>query len=160
MERILADCLDQVPEDLPTAVRERYQLAQAGWAMRTIHFPASWEELEVARRRLVFEELFYFSAGLELMRKRRSRGTGVVCRSGDLTAFYATLPFQLTGAQRRAAQEAAPGSDRRRSYEPTAPGGCGQRKNRGGSGLRLADGPERVPVRHDGALPKFWPGST
>lgn len=107
VERILADCLDQVPEDLPTAVRERYQLAQAGWAMRTIHFPASWEELEVARRRLVFEELFYFSAGLELMRKRRSRGTGVVCRSGDLTAFYATLPFQLTGAQRRAAQEAA-----------------------------------------------------
>ena len=107
LERILADCVEQIPDDLPAAVRERYQLAQAGWALRTIHFPASWEELEIARRRLVFEELFYFSAGLELMRKRRSRGTGVVCRSGDLTGFYKTLPFQLTGAQRRSAEEAA-----------------------------------------------------
>ena len=66
----LTDCVDQIPEDLPPGVRSRYHLAQAGWAVPSVHFPASWEELELARRRLVFEELFYFSAGLELLLRR------------------------------------------------------------------------------------------
>ena len=106
VERGLTDCVDQIPEDLPPGVRSRYHLAQAGWAVRSVHFPASWEELELARRRLVFEELFYFSAGLELLRKGRVQEAGPACVDGDLTAFYRLLPFQLTGAQRRAAAEA------------------------------------------------------
>lgn len=53
VERGLTDCVDQIPEDLPPGVRSRYHLAQAGWAVRSVHFPASWEELELARRRLV-----------------------------------------------------------------------------------------------------------
>ena len=107
VERALSDCGEAVPEALPPAVRGRYRLAQSGWAIRRIHFPGSWEELEVARRRLIFEELFYFAAGLELLRRGRDRETGVRCPDGDLTEFYRLLPFTLTGAQRRAAEEAA-----------------------------------------------------
>lgn len=59
------------------------------------------------RRRLVFEELFYFSIGLALLRQRRTAEVGIRCANGDLRGFYALLPFQLTGAQRRAAEDAA-----------------------------------------------------
>ena len=107
VDRALEDCGEQIPDAMPPAVRQRYQLAQAAWSVRQIHFPDSWETLEVARRRLIFEELFYFSAGLELMRKGRDREPGPVCQDGDLTGFYALLPFTLTNAQRRAAEEAA-----------------------------------------------------
>lgn len=107
VRRVLPDCLEQLTDDLPETVRKRYKLAQIGYAIRCIHLPGSWEELEVARRRLVFEELFYFSAGLGLLRQRRSQGQGPTCRNGDLTGFYESLPFSLTGAQKRAAEEAA-----------------------------------------------------
>lgn len=104
-------CLNQPgaewPEDLPPAIRQRYQLATRTYAVRIAHFPPSWEELAIARRRLVFEELFYFSIGLALLRQRRTEEAGIRCASGDLSGFYALLPFQLTGAQRRAAEDAA-----------------------------------------------------
>ena len=107
----VAWCLEQPwaewPEDLPQTIRQRYQLATRTYAVRIAHFPPSWEELAVARRRLVFEELFYFSIGLALLRQRRTEEEGIRCASGDLRDFYALLPFQLTGAQRRAAEDAA-----------------------------------------------------
>ena len=58
----VAWCLEQPwaewPEDLPQTIRQRYRLATRTYAVRIAHFPPSWEELAVARRRLVFEELF------------------------------------------------------------------------------------------------------
>ena len=107
----VAWCLEQPwaewPEDLPQTIRQRYHLATRTYAVRIAHFPPSWEELAIARRRLVFEELFYFSIGLALLRQRRTEEEGIRCASGDLRDFYALLPFQLTGAQRRAAEDAA-----------------------------------------------------
>ena len=104
-------CLEQPElepvEALPQTIRQRYQLASRSYAVRTAHVPPSWEALAIARRRLIFEELFYFSIGLALLRQRRTQEQGVQCASGDLSGFYALLPFQLTGAQRRAAEEAA-----------------------------------------------------
>ncbi len=107
----VAWCLEQPwaewPEDLPQTIRQRYRLATRTYAVRIAHLPPSWEELAVARRRLVFEELFYFSIGLALLRQRRTAEVGIRCANGDLRGFYALLPFQLTGAQRRAAEDAA-----------------------------------------------------
>ena len=54
-------CLDQLPDVLPHTVRERCRLAQTGYAYENIHFPADFEALELARRRLIFEELFVLS---------------------------------------------------------------------------------------------------
>ncbi len=103
---VLADCGAQVTDDLPEAIRRTYHLAGAGYALQTIHFPKNFEELEVARRRLVFEELFFFVTGLVRMKGRRAAGRGYPCRDGDLQDYMDTLPFPLTGAQRRAIREA------------------------------------------------------
>ena len=64
----LDQCRD-LPEDvLPDGIRQAHHLCYAGFAYENIHFPASEEALDTARRRLVFEELFLLSCGLSLLR--------------------------------------------------------------------------------------------
>ena len=106
VRRSLDACLAQLPDVLPHAVRERNGLAQTGYAYENIHFPKDFEALELARRRLIFEELFVLACTLGKMRGERSKEPGIRMEPSDLTRFWASLPFAPTGAQRRAAEEA------------------------------------------------------
>ncbi len=99
--------LDSLEETLPAAVRERFHLPGIQEACAQIHFPDSFAALDAARARLAFEELFYLTAGLSLLRKRRERGRGVALNAGSVPAFQALLPFPLTGAQRRVMDQCA-----------------------------------------------------
>ena len=102
----LDQCRD-LPEDvLPDGIRQAHHLCYAGFAYENIHFPASEEALDTARRRLVFEELFLLSCGLSLLRQRRETVAGLPCQAADMAPFYAALPFALTAAQRRAIADA------------------------------------------------------
>lgn len=98
-------CAKEMPETLPRGVRLDHQLAQAEFSYRSIHFPASFEDLELARRRLTFEELFYLSAGLAMLKERRGDVLGCAIPSRPMEEFLARLPFPLTGAQRRVMEE-------------------------------------------------------
>lgn len=91
---------------LPDEVRQAHKLCYVNYAYENIHFPASPEALEVARRRLVFEELFLLTCGLQLLRQRRRDVAGPACRRMSMEPFYRRLPFALTGAQRRAIADA------------------------------------------------------
>ncbi len=102
----LDTCLDQIPDVLPHAVRERCRLAQTAYAYENIHFPADFEALELARRRLIFEELFVLACALGRMRGERTRESGIRMMPGDLTPFWTSLPFSPTGAQMRAVTQA------------------------------------------------------
>lgn len=99
-------CAGSVVETLPSSVRLEHRLSQAEYALRKIHFPTDWEELELARRRLIFEELFTLTCGMAMLKDRRSRGSGRVMES-KLSEFEALLPFAPTNAQRRAMEEIA-----------------------------------------------------
>ncbi len=93
----------ELPEDvLPDEVRRAHHLCYIGFAYENVHFPASPEDLALARRRLVFEELFLLSCGLSLLRSRRETVPGPACHDVALAAFFAALPFSLTHAQQRA----------------------------------------------------------
>lgn len=107
VQRVLADCARTIPETLPEWLCRERGLLPIGPALQYVHFPRDEEGLEQARRRLVFEELFYFSLGLALMRSRRSAGKGPKCGDASVEDYLSTLPFTLTGAQRRALAEAA-----------------------------------------------------
>ena len=98
-------CAGQVTEALPARVLREYGLAQSEFSYRNIHIPESYELLEAARRRLMFEELFYLAAGLALLKGRRTDAAGPVCRCEGLDAFLARLPFSPTDAQRRVMEE-------------------------------------------------------
>ena len=94
-----------VTELLPEPVRKRYGLCDAATALREIHMPSSGEALEAARKRLIFEEFYVFSAALSLLRARRSAYSVPALNTDAMEEFYAALPFSLTGAQRRAVED-------------------------------------------------------
>ena len=106
VNQALAIC--DVPEEIiPEDVRRQYGILPAERAYYAIHQPTSMEEAELAKRRLVFEEFFIFSAGLSLLRASRAGKTAVPYTNTNLKPFYAALPFELTGAQKRAIGEIA-----------------------------------------------------
>ena len=106
VQQALALC-DPPAEVLPESVRRQYGILDAERAYRIIHEPASMEEAELAKKRLIFEEFFIFSAGLSLMRAARAGKKTIPYINTDLTAFYKALPFTLTGAQQRAIADVA-----------------------------------------------------
>ena len=100
-------CGDDLPNALPEEIIGRYRLAQAGFAYENIHFPADLGALELARRRLIFEELFVLSCAMGRMRGERSRAVGLKMERQDAQEFFRSLPFTPTGAQERAVSSAA-----------------------------------------------------
>ena len=96
---------DPPEEILPEEIRERYGILTAEKAYRAIHEPASMAEAEMAKKRLIFEEFFVFSAGLALMRSSRAEKKCQPYHDTDLEPFRRALPFTLTGAQTRAIAE-------------------------------------------------------
>ena len=98
---------DPPAEIIPEPVRRQYGILPAERAYYAIHEPASMAEAELAKKRLIFEEFFVFSAGLSLMRASRAGKKCEPYRDGDLNPFYEALPFRLTGAQSRAIEEIA-----------------------------------------------------
>ena len=97
---------DALPDALPEDVRTGQELCQARFAYENIHFPADFGALELARRRLVFEEFFTLACALGRLRAGRQGEPGIPVRGPDIAAFYETLPFSPTGAQRRAVDQA------------------------------------------------------
>ena len=100
-------CRELLPDVLPDKVRMAHQLCYVNYAYENIHFPASFEALEQAHRRLAFEELFLLKCGLHLLRSRRVDVAGPRCHAVDMQPFFDALPFPLTDAQRRAIGDAA-----------------------------------------------------
>ena len=102
----LTACADILPDVLPDRVRREHQLCRIEYAYENIHFPESAEALDLARRRLAFEELFLFTIGLERLRSRREVVHVPPCGGVDMESFYSAPPFTLTDAQRRCVEEA------------------------------------------------------
>ena len=95
-----------MPEEIiPEHIRAQYGILPAETAYAAIHEPDSLAQAEQAKKRLVFEEFFVFSAGLSLMRAARAETKTAPYANLDLAPFYALLPFTLTGAQQRVIRE-------------------------------------------------------
>ena len=101
--RIVLDHLEDVPEPIPVTLRSRHGLPGRLEALRGIHVPAAYPEVQRARHRLRYEEALVFQTLLAQQRARRAadRTTGRTPREGGLlAAFDARLPFELTAGQR------------------------------------------------------------
>jgi ATP-dependent DNA helicase RecG len=99
----------RLPETLPPYLVTRYKLMELHEALHKIHFPANPEELEKARYRLKFEELFYIQLNLLRFKTNRSikyRGFVFSSVGDNFNNFYFNnLPFTLTEAQKRVMRE-------------------------------------------------------
>lgn len=100
---------DKLPETLPDFITGKLHLMPRGEALRIIHYPKNAKELERARLRLKFEELFYVQ--LNIVRyasdqRRKYRGYTFNRIGDNFNGFYHNnLPFPLTGAQKRVIRE-------------------------------------------------------
>ncbi len=105
--RTAFDACDKFADPLPDDIRNSYCLMNLKTALRNIHFPESEDMLSEARRRLIFEELFLLELGLMRL-KSKSRHANAIPMQKDFTEdFFALLPFELTGAQKRAVAQSA-----------------------------------------------------
>ena len=94
-----------VQDWMPPEIAQRYDLLTQDQAVRCIHRPQSLKEVERARQRIIFEELFLLCCGLAHLKERRADESGICFHKGTPDAFWALLPFTPTNAQRRAAEE-------------------------------------------------------
>ena len=104
----LALCLPEIRETLPEYVLSENALCGLAYAIRNIHFPSDQYALQKASRRLKFEELFLLQLSLLKQKFIRSHGNpGLVMHKvgAAFGALYDSLPFPLTGAQKRVTRE-------------------------------------------------------
>lgn len=101
----LNHCDFEKEEMLPAAVLTERQLPALRTALHWIHDPLTYSQLNEARNRFVFEELFLFSLSISLARGALAQGSAPVLNGANLDAFYQALPFAFTSAQQRCAQE-------------------------------------------------------
>ena len=94
-------------DPIPESIRNSYCLMGIYDALRNIHFPKSEDMLSEARRRLIFEELFLLELGLLRMKTKARQSTALSMKKDYTDEFFALLPFEPTGAQKRAIAEAA-----------------------------------------------------
>ena len=93
---------EELDDPIPAFIRQEYHLCHLQFALRNIHLPTDRESAEIARRRLIFEELLMLALSLRSVRDDTYTQTSYVCGKADLQPFFDQLPFTLTGAQRRA----------------------------------------------------------
>ncbi len=96
--------LGKLPESLPAEVIKEQKLMSRTQAVLSIHAPESAEQLEQARRRLGFEEVFRLSLASLLNKQENQRETALAIPFEEQLAkdFVGHLPFKLTDAQRKA----------------------------------------------------------
>lgn len=105
----LVGSLGGIDETMPTDVIERYRLLGRREALKAIHYPDSQQQLDAARTRLKFEELFFMQLDYQWAHSERQQHSAgrVFATVGDhFNRFYSEkIPFPLTGAQKRVIRE-------------------------------------------------------
>lgn len=107
----IAEALERaghLDDPVPTHVRERFELVDRTTALRGIHQPDSMADVARARDRLVLDELLRVQLALVLRKRHLESVTTGICHETDgvlVQRFWANLPFELTGAQRRVIEE-------------------------------------------------------
>jgi len=111
IELVLPAAIPCIKEPLPADIRREEKLCSAGFAYEKIHRPSSEEELEIARKRLIYEELFLIQGGLRWMkmRSRIEQRAYKIHLSPDnkkkLKAAVSRLPFTLTDDQKHVVKD-------------------------------------------------------
>lgn len=110
VRKILAELrplMTMLPETLPDEIVKTEKLVSRADAMLGMHFPKTADDIKRARERLAFEELFQLLLASQLNRLENAKLTGwhIPFDQPVVASFVKELPFELTGAQRRAAWE-------------------------------------------------------
>ena len=97
------DLVEGAVEDvMPERIRESCSLCTQFYAWDNVHFPRSMTGAHEARRRLIFDELFIHSLAIGYSRRIDTAHTNYPMKPRKMNDFAASLPFELTSAQKKA----------------------------------------------------------
>ena len=107
VQQALRQGLPSLHDPLPESLRSHHDLIPLADALRQIHAPDTPEELDNARRRIIFDEFFYLQLGVQRRRQEIQHLNAAPMPADDelLTDYQTALPFALTGAQQRTLAE-------------------------------------------------------
>lgn len=106
MQQALLLLKDQPFETLPANIREKYDLPPLDWSLKNVHFPDSDMSAQLARRRIIFEELLKLQLGMIMLKlRKRSQNLFRMDKNTPMDDFFAALPFTMTEDQRNAVEE-------------------------------------------------------
>ncbi len=89
------------PETLPQRIRLQYNLCENNFALRQIHFPDSLESLQIAQRRLTFEQLLLYQAALLRLRGQPGAAPSIPSSKEDTEMYWESFGHPPTSAQAR-----------------------------------------------------------
>ena len=108
IETVTEQYADLIEDTLPEELRTRHQLPTISQAVRQVHKPDDTQTLAEARKRLIYEEFFFYQLRMQAFRalnKRKHDGIAHVFTGESLRSFKDSLPFSLTAAQNRVLRE-------------------------------------------------------
>lgn len=96
-----------IPDWLPQDIRRRLNLISLGEAIKQAHFPTNLENINSARKRLIFTELFLRQIRSQIIKNelKSRQAPQLIFSETETKKFVASLPFVLTDSQRQAAWE-------------------------------------------------------
>lgn len=96
----------QIEEFLPISIRKEYNLCERNFAIENIHFPKDNKSFFMARKRLVFEELFLLQMRLlQLKQNTQIKECKVFIKDFNISEILSIFPFKLTNAQESVLKE-------------------------------------------------------
>lgn len=90
---------ENIPDTIPEKIREKYNLCELKFALRNIHFPENYKDIEKARRRLLFEDLLNLQLSLSKLKIDSKKANSFKLSKNYSSEFFSILPFKLTPAQ-------------------------------------------------------------
>lgn len=99
--------LENEPFDsMPTYLLLENNLISLPHALKAIHFPENQQEADAAARRLAFDEMLILQLGMLMLKEKSRKSTPCVMdEKTDISAFFESLPFEMTGAQQNCVKE-------------------------------------------------------
>ena len=98
-------CSNELTEYMPKDALAEMAMPTYAYTVTQIHQPQSLSAIETAKRRLMFDELYLTLLSMNLGQARRKKKNTCPVRCDSMDEFYAQLPFEMTGAQRRSMNE-------------------------------------------------------
>lgn len=92
---------DNLTEPLPNYIVEQNELCDNRFAIEQIHFPKDDIALDIAKNRLIFNELLTLQLGLAMLKIRNRKNTTTSLKNICLQEFFKLLPFELTNSQKK-----------------------------------------------------------
>jgi ATP-dependent DNA helicase RecG len=107
MNQVVTYWSTKIQDPLPVDLRRSANLVNLSTALQQVHFPDSWKELKRAKHRLAFDEIFLLQLGVFQQKRAWHERNALRHKTSDdwLSEQLSTLPFPLTGAQKRVLQD-------------------------------------------------------